>query len=131
MIAKARKAVLADAAWLTAAQVAEAAACSVGDLHEQLDSWTRLKQMFVIDLDGVAYVPAYGLDPDAGYRPRQAVMEILQIFGERKDSWGLAYWFLAVNSFLGGRRPQDMLPINAACVVAAARDEAADAAAHA
>jgi len=34
---------------------------------------------------------------------------VLSVFRGRKDEWGLAYWFASVNSFLGGKRPQDLL----------------------
>ena len=49
--------------------------------------------------------------------------EVLEIFGESKDSWGLAYWFSSVNSFLGGKRPQDVLAKQPDRVIAAAVDE--------
>ena len=45
------------------------------------------------------------------------------MFGDDKDGWGLAYWFLGANSFLGGRRPQDVLLTDPSAVVAAAQDE--------
>jgi hypothetical protein len=35
--------------------------------------------------------------------------EILRIFGDAKDGWGLAFWFAALNSFLDDERPQDVL----------------------
>lgn len=31
------------------------------------------------------------------------------VFRGRKDDWGLAYWFASPNSFLGGKRAQDLL----------------------
>jgi hypothetical protein len=52
--------------------------------------------------------------------------EILNIFGETKDGWGLAFWFSALNSFLDDERPQDMLTANPGRVIAAARDEMAE-----
>jgi hypothetical protein len=52
--------------------------------------------------------------------------EILKIFGEGKDGWGLAFWFAAVNSFLDDERPQDVLATAPERVIAAATDEAAE-----
>lgn len=50
---------------------------------------------------------------------------MLEIFRGKKDDWGLAYWFASVNSFLGGKRPQDLLISKPDRVVAAAEDEVA------
>jgi hypothetical protein len=52
--------------------------------------------------------------------------EILKIFGEAKDGWGLAFWFAALNSFLDDERPQAVLSTNPESVIAAARDEMAE-----
>ena len=60
------------------------------------------------------YFPPYALDPSTDYRPAQG----LAAFLGRKDGWGLAYWFASVNSFIGGKRPQDLL-------IAAAQDDVA------
>lgn len=35
----------------------------------------------------------------------------------------MAFWFLSANSFLGGKRPQDMLATQPDLVIDAARDE--------
>ncbi|MBY0365369.1 hypothetical protein CDN99_15725 [Roseateles aquatilis] len=123
MTANARKAVLQGADWLTAAQLAEVAGLSASNPSTQPNKWKRLKQIFAIDLNGVDYFPGYGLDPETGYRPRKSLTQVLKVFGDDKDGWGLAYWFLGANSFLGGRRPQDVLLTDPSAVVAAAQDE--------
>jgi hypothetical protein len=40
-----------------------------------------------------------------------------------KDEWGIAYWFQSSNSFLGGKRPQDLLSSAPQRMLAAAEDE--------
>lgn len=130
MVVRACKAVLEGADWLTAAQLAEMAGLSTNNPSAQPNKWKRQKQIFAIDLNGVDYFPGYGLDPEAGYRPRRSLKPILEVFGDEKDGWGLAYWFLGANSFLGGRRPQDILASEPERVLAAARDEM-EAVAHA
>ena len=67
-----------------------------------------------------------GLDVEAGYRPLKPLAPILAVFGTAKDGWGLAYWFASANSFLGGKRPQDVLPKSPDRVLAAADDEMAE-----
>lgn len=123
MLARARKAVLDGTDWLTAAKVAELAGLSATNPSAQPNKWKRQRQIFAIQHNGVDYFPAFGLDPEAGWRPRKALKAVLEVFGDRKDGWGLAYWFLSANSFLGGRRPQDLLGADAARIVDAARDE--------
>ncbi|CAI0723602.1 hypothetical protein [Serratia fonticola] len=123
MVARSRKAVLESADWLTAAQVAELAGLSASNPSTQPNKWKRQKQIFAITHNGVDYFPGYGLDPDTGYRPRKGLKPVLDVFGEHKDGWGLAYWFLSANSFLGGKRPQDVLASEPERVIAAAEDE--------
>lgn len=126
MLSRSRKAVLEGADWLTAAKVAELAGLSASNPSTQPNKWKRQGQIFAIHHNGVDYFPGYGLDPETGWRPRKALKPVLEVFGDRKDSWGLAYWFLSANSFLGGRRPQDVLAAAPQQVVAAARDEVED-----
>ncbi|KDR26190.1 MULTISPECIES: XRE family transcriptional regulator [Caballeronia] len=123
MLARSRKAVLEGADWLTAARVAEFAGLSATNPSTQPNKWKRERRIFAIHHNGIDYFPGYGLDPEAGWRPRKALKLVLDVFGDKKDSWGLAYWFLSANSFLGGRRPQDVLAVEPEQVVAAAQDE--------
>lgn len=126
MQGRARKAVLEGANWLTAAEVAKVAGLSAGNPSAQPNKWKRQGQIFAIRHQGMDYFPDYGLDADAGYRPRKSLKPILDVFGTEKDGWGLAYWFLAANSFLGGRKPQDVLASEPELVLAAAKDEMAE-----
>lgn len=123
MLAKARTAVLADGNWLTTAQIAELAGFSASNPSAQPNKWKRDGQIFAIRHRGVDYFPGYGLDPKTGYRPRKAMARLIEAFGESKDGWGLAYWFSSANSFLGGKRPQDLLATQPDRVLAAAADE--------
>jgi hypothetical protein len=121
MKATARKAVLESGDWKTAIEVAQAAGLGLTNLSSQLNNWKRERRIFAINHQGRDYFPAYGLDGEG--RPLKGVAEVLEVFGERKDGWNLAYWFAAVNSFLGGKRPQDVLEVNPTRVAAAAQDE--------
>lgn len=127
MLARSRKAVLEGADWLTAAQVAKLAGLSATNPSTQPNKWKRQRRIFAVHHNGVDYFPGYGLDPQAGWRPRKTMKSVLEVFGDDKDGWGLAYWFGSANSFLGGRRPQDMVATKPEQVIAAARDELQDA----
>jgi hypothetical protein len=127
MTAEARKAVLESGDWLTAAQIAEMAGFSASNPSAQPNKWKKDGQIFAVRHRGVDYFPGYALDPSTDYRPAKGLARVLAAFRERKDDWGLAYWFASVNSFLGGKRPQDFLIDQPARVVAAAEDEVAGA----
>ena len=125
MLAKAKKAVLESGDWLSAADIAKLADFASANPSSQPNKWKREGRIFAIRHNGNDYYPIYALDDNADYRPRIGMREVLKVFGETKDGWGLAYWFSSVNSFLGGKRPQDVLKTDPARVVAAAEDELA------
>jgi hypothetical protein len=102
MTAEARKAVLEKGDWLTAAQIAEVAGFSTSNPSAQPNKWKKEGLIFAVRHRGTDYFPGYALDPATGYRPIKTLAGVLKIFGERKDGWGLAYWFASVNSFPRG-----------------------------
>lgn len=126
MAAQARTAVLASGEWLTAAQVADLAGFSATNPSAQPNRWKKDGLIFAIRHQGNDYFPAWALDARANYRPRRHLAEVLRAFGDHKDGWGLAYWFAAANSMLGGKRPQDLLGAAPERVLAAAFDEVAE-----
>ena len=123
MLVAARKAVLASDDWLNAAELAQLAGLSPRNPSAQPNKWKKQGQIFAIHHNGVDYFPGYGLDPDNAFRPLKALAGILAVLAPHKDGWGMAYWFMSVNGFLGGQRPQDLLSTDPDCVLAAARDE--------
>ncbi|PZQ88713.1 MAG: hypothetical protein DI534_11200 [Leifsonia xyli] len=123
MVANARRAVIESGGWLTAAQVAEIGGFSQSNPSAQPNRWKRDGLIWALRHRGQDYYPAYALDPGAGYRPIKALSQVLGLFADVKDDWGVAYWFASVNSFLGGRRPQDLLATAPEKVIAAAQDE--------
>jgi hypothetical protein len=124
MLVRARTAILESGDWLTAAQVARLAGLSTRNPSAQPNKWKKQGQIFAIHHLGVYYFPGYGLDRDTGFRPLNFLGSVIEIFDGKKDGWGLAYWFRSDNSFLGGKRPQDLLTTDPERVIAAAKDEA-------
>jgi hypothetical protein len=123
MLARARTAVIDSGDWMTAAEIAAAAGFSSTNPSAQPNKWKRDGAIFAIRHNGVDYFPSYGLDPQTGYRPRKALAQVIRTFGETRDSWGLAYWFMSANSYLGGKAPRDLLALEPERVLAAAADE--------
>lgn len=123
MVARAQKAVMNGSDWLTAAQLAEVAGLSDKNPSAQPGKWKRNNSIFAISHNGNDYYPGYGLDRDNGYRPLKSLKPIIECFEGTKNGWGLAYWFESVNSYLGGKRPKDLLVSDPGSVLAAAVDE--------
>jgi hypothetical protein len=114
---------LASQDFVTASDIASLGNFSVEDPNFHLDHWKRLRLTFAIHHNGSDYYPLYTLDPANGYRPLPVVADVLQIFAESKDSWGVAFWFGSVNSYLSSRRPQDVLNTDRESLLRAARAE--------
>lgn len=123
MLARARTAVIDSGDWMTAAEIASAAGFSSSNPSAQPNKWKRDGIIFAIRHNGIDYFPSYGLDPQAGYRPRKPLARVIATFGDTKDSWGLSYWFMSANSYLGGKTPRDLLAVDPERVIAAAADE--------
>ena len=122
MFALARVAVFEDADWLTAAQVAAIAGASEKNLSAELQEAAVEGALFFIHRNGNDYFPGYALDPEQCYRPYRALRTVIEHFEPTKDGWSLAFWFQSVNSFLGGKRPMDLLAEKPDKVIAAAAD---------
>jgi hypothetical protein len=125
MLIEAKTAILNSGDFLPATEVAKLAGFSSTNLSVQPNKWKRHREIFAIQHGREDYLPLYGLDP-ADHRPRKEMAEILNIFGDAKDGWGLAFWFAGLNSFLDDERPQDVLATDPERVVAAAKDEMAE-----
>ncbi len=121
---EARTAVLGATSWLTAFQVAELAQFSTSNPSKQVNEWKEKGTVFSIHDDGIEYYPSYSLDQQNNYKPLEILAAILKVFGDTKSGWGLAYWFWSPNSYLGSKRPQDILTEDPAAVLFAARAEA-------
>ncbi len=123
MLVHARKAVLENGDWLTSADIAKLADLSTRNPSAQPNKWKKQGLIFAINHGGIDYFPGYGLDRDASFRPLKALTKVISVFAGHKDSWGMAYWFRSDNSFLSGKRPQDLLATEPESVIKAAQDE--------
>lgn len=125
MIARARATVLSSTQWLSASELSQYAGFKSTNPSAQPTKWKAEKKLFSIKKDGADLYPIYAIDIQNNYRPAKGLQAIIQEFGERKDGWALAYWFVGSNSFLGGSKPQDLLKTDPKRVLEAARDEIA------
>jgi hypothetical protein len=125
MLIEAKTAILNSGDFLPATEVAKLAGFSSTNLSVQPNKWKRSREIFAIQHGREDYLPLYALN-QADHRPRREMAEILDVFGDAKDGWGLAFWFAGINSFLDDERPQDVLATDPERVIAAAKDEMAE-----
>lgn len=123
MFATAQAATLEAASWITAAQVGQLAGWDPSEADARLGQWLREGRIFAIRVESQELFPSYGVDPSDSFMPLKHLADVIKILGPHKDSWGIAIWFAGINSFLGGRRPQDLIVRQPSAVIAAAQDE--------
>lgn len=125
MIANAQAEVFKATQWLTSTELSKYADLKSKNLSAGPAKWKAEKKIFSVKHKGSEWFPIYAIDTHNNFRPVKGLQPILKAFDDTKDSWGLAYWFAGVNSFLGGERPQDVLQNDPVKVLAAAKDEMA------
>lgn len=113
--------IFADAIWLLARELSEKANFKSSNPSAGPNRWKLAGKIFAIQHNGKDYFPEYALDE--GYRPLPVVKEVMALFGGSKTPWGLAIWFGSENSWLGGRKPRDVLATQPEQVLLAAQAE--------
>ncbi|MBV7547308.1 hypothetical protein KW849_13520 [Pseudomonas sp. PDM26] len=58
-------------------------------------------------------------------RPTAEFGAVVKVLSEKKDNWGIAFWFASSNHLLGGERPKDLLRSTPERVRCAAEEEIA------
>ena len=106
---KLKKTVLSGSEWLPAQEVSRrgGAGTEVKNPSGLPNRWKRAKKIFAISSEGRDLYPAYALD--IGGQPLPLIKKILVLFGETKTPWSLAVWFGSPNSWLGNKKPKDLL----------------------
>lgn len=125
MLVQAKTEILQSNDWITASEIAELAQFKSSNPSSQPNKWKHSGKIFALRHEGVDYFPIYGLDPANGFRPVAGLGEIVSTLAAMKDGWGMAFWFASPNSYLGGKRPKDLLQTKPQDVLAAAEDEVA------
>ncbi len=106
---KLKQLILNDSEWLPAQEVSRRGGASVGVKNPSglANRWKRAGKIFAITSKGKDLYPAYALD--IGGQPLPLMKKIIELFGETKTPWSLAVWFGTLNSWLGNKKPKDLL----------------------
>ena len=109
-----------------APELAELADRAPDEMLRNLERWNAEGRILSVRHEGIEYFALFALNPQNGYHPYPVVAEAIRILSEVLDCenpWGMAGWFLGLNSFLDDQRPVDLLEQDPAWVIEAARDE--------
>lgn len=110
----------------SAGQLAIMADRDTNKIRHDLDQWAAEGRILSVRHEGVDYFALFALNPAEGYRPYPAVADAIRILSrvfDRETSWGMASWFVGLNSFLDGQKPADLLASDPKWVIEAAQDE--------
>lgn len=110
MNVEAIKAIYRGTDWLTAAEIGVSLGQFTGSTSVNqaatVKRWMRRGEIFAIRYEGKNRYPRYAFGAD--WRPVPAIRMILQLF-PRIDPWRLAAWFESSSSYLGGKRPREII----------------------
>lgn len=123
MTAESIEAVMQSGRYLTSEQIAKLSGLDHRHAGTQLKKWINAGKIFEINVQDTDYYPDFGLDLANNYHPFIDLKPVLDVFSGHKNPWEIAFWFCAVNGFLQGRCPQDLLQHDPAMVFAAAKNE--------
>jgi len=105
--ADARHRVLAEYGTLTSEEVADEVGSRARNRAASAHRLQNAGKVFAVRHQGQTLFPAFQF---AGGAVRTGVPEVLRVLHDRGLSgWEIALWFIAGSSFLGGRRPVDLL----------------------
>lgn len=124
MIDRAKQMALAATSWFTQAELANSANKLPSEIEPYLLEWKSSGMIFSVLHEGAELFPSYAFDHDE-LRPVEELKPILSLFANKKDDWGVAYWFASLNGYLGGMCPQEMLQVDPKRVFKAAENEIA------
>jgi hypothetical protein len=123
MVTKAKEKVLASTEWLDIEKIVQLSGINERELRRQLHVWKINKKIFSVCDNETVLFPSYAFDRSSQWSPRKGLSLIIKSFELRKSEWGIAIWLAGANSFLGGKRPQDVLDQNIEILEAAIIDE--------
>jgi hypothetical protein len=117
--AKAVQAVLNGTEWMTALEVGLQQNPDATNPHAVTSRWKKEGKVFSIERVGQALYPKYIFDQLGN--PIPEVAKVLKIFDGYRP-FRIASWFESTNSLLHRKRPREVLALDPAAVVEAARD---------
>ena len=105
--------------WLSAEEVGVLGKHGKANPGAAANRWKGTGHLFAIRRDGRDLYPRYALSDD--FKPLPVIKQVLTLL-KGWDGLRVAGWFESTSSFLGGKRPREVVAFNAQSVMDAARD---------
>jgi len=123
MLEKGKARLLGSGDFLPAEAFAVMAQLSTEQSRDELREWKCAGNIFSLAYGDKEYFPLYAFDPASRFRPFSSLAAIITTFGSSKSDWAVALWFGSSNSYLEGQMPKDVMVVDPARVLDAARSE--------
>lgn len=120
--ARALERIYTGTSWLTAEQIGVLGKHGTANPAAAAHRWKANAQLFAIRRDGRDMYPRYALGDD--FTPLPVVKRVLKTLVDH-DPLRVAGWFESTSSFLGGKRPRELVLSKPERVVQAAQDTVA------
>ena len=120
--ARALERIYSGTPWLTAEQIGTQGKHGTANPAAAAHRWKANDQLFAIRRDGRDMYPRYSLGDD--FTPLPVIKRILKTLADH-DPLRVAGWFESTSSFLGGKRPRELIASKPERVLLAALDAVA------
>jgi hypothetical protein len=118
MLTQAAEWVMTGARWLSAMELCSELPKTKDEIDAVLPQWLETGQIFALERNGIKLYPLYAFDSLGEPVPiLKQVLEVLQGY----SSFQIASWFESPSSYLRGKRPREVLEVDAASVMIAAK----------
>lgn len=125
MLADARQLILQDGDWVTSAALSQLTGLEPAALAASLLTWLHDGRIISLNGRGQEYFPLFAFGGLLQQPPTAEFSAVVKVLSEKKDDWGMAFWFASSNHFLEGKRPKDLLQSTPERVRRAAEEEVA------
>ncbi len=119
---KLKNQIITDSEWLTASELSKLAGSKSMNSSAAANRLKKSKKIFALPINGKDLFPLYALDE--GGQPLPVIKKTLALFGDKKTPWSIAIWFGTPNSWLGNKKPKDLVLTQPDDVYMAAKEEA-------
>jgi len=101
-----RKRFMAENKCWTSADVAKESGSSAKNQAAIASRWLQEKRIFSVTFEGKTWFPRFQFRDG---RPISAVANVIKAFPDHATGWDLAYFFTSPDSFIGARKPLELL----------------------
>ena len=123
MLIRAKAELLASGHFLTSDDLALRLNMDANGLRAWLVQAETQLRIFSVEHEGHVFYPDYAFLTGGNGNLILGLQDILTVLHTERNGWDMAFWFRSPNTFLGGKRPEDLLDRNLENVVFAAQQE--------